>query len=113
MTIEPKKNRLVLDERGIHYRESTYDFPFRLGKLRDFRGFKDVTLQLTREGKVYYLLIYDSYKGLVAKARVNRLDAVSIVRGMIHRVGFSDEYPISKDDFDKYFANMKYTYIGD
>lgn len=113
MTIQPRKNKLIVDEKGVQFRDSLHEYPFRLGKLKEFRGFKDVTLQLTRDGKNYYLLIYDPYKGMIAKAKMKRLDAAHAVRGLIHRVGFSDEHPISKDDFSKYFADLRYVYIGE
>ena len=113
MTIQPKKNLLVVDEKGVQFRESLYEYPFRLGKLKEFRGFKDVTLQLTKDGKSYYILIYDPYKGMIAKAKIKRLDAAHAVRGVIHRVGFSDEYSISKDEFAKYFTDLRYVYIGE
>lgn len=113
MTIQPRKNKLIVDDKGVQFRDSLYEYPFRLGKLKEFRGFKDVTLQLAREGKNYYLLIYDPYKGMIAKAKMKRLDAAHAVRGLIHRVGFSDEHPISNDDFAKYFADLRYIYIGE
>lgn len=112
MTIAPRKNKLIVDDKGVQFRDIVYDYPMSLGKLKEFRGFKDVTLQLTKDGKGYYLLIYDPYKGLIAKAKMSRLDAAHAVRGLIHRVGFSEE-PISKDDFHKYFAQLRYTYIGE
>ena len=113
LTIDAKRNKLVVDDKGVQYRDSLYEYPFRLGKLKEFRGFKDVTLQLTKDGRNYYLLIYDPYKGLIAKAKIKRLDAAHVVRGLIHRVGFSDEYPISKEEFHKFFSDLKYVYIGE
>lgn len=109
----PRKNKLIVDAKGVQFKSTIYEYPFRLGKLKEFRGFKDVTLQLTKDGKSYYVLIYDPYKGLIAKARVKRLDAAHAVRGLIHRVGFSDERPITKDEFHKYFSDLRYVYIGE
>jgi hypothetical protein len=104
---------LIVDDKGVQFKDVIYEYPFRLGKLKEFRGFKDVTLQITKDGKSYYLLIYDPYKGLIAKAKMKRLDAAHVVRGLIHRVGFSDESAMTKDEFHKYFSDLRYEYIGE
>ena len=112
MSLPPRKTKIIVDKSGVKYRGMTYEYPIRIGKLRNFRGYRDVALELNVEGKQYYLLIYDKHRGLVGKAKMNKLDAVHALYGTLHRVGFSDT-PITQKEFHKLFGAIKYVFIGE
>jgi hypothetical protein len=113
MTIPPKKNKLIVDNKGVTYRDVNYDYPIKIGKLKEFKGFQDVSLQITREGKFFYVLFIDPYKGMIAKGRLKRLDAVHVIRSLLHRVGYSDSDDIPYSRFQELFRNMEYIYVGE
>jgi len=112
MTVSPKKNKLIVDNKGITYKSVIYDYPIKVGKLKEFKGFHDVSLQINKEGKSFYLLFYDPYKGLIAKGRLKKIDAVHAIRSLLYRVGFSDA-PISESKFRELFRNMEFVYVGE
>jgi len=112
MTIPPKKNKLIVDNKGVTYHDVVYDYPIKIGKLKEFKGFKDVSLQVNKEGKGFYLLFYDPYKGLIAKGQLSKLDAVHAIRSLLYRVGYTDE-TISENKFRELFKNLEYVYVGE
>lgn len=111
MSLEPKKNKVELGPEGVRFKGLTFEYPVRLCKLENFRGYKNVILELSREGRQYYLLIYDKRKGLVGKSKMTKLNAYHALRGLLSKAGFSDK-PISQKDFSEIFRSMAFIYVA-
>lgn len=111
MSLEPKSNKVELSSDGVHFKGMTFEYPVRLCKLENFRGYKDVVLELSREGRQYYLLIYDRRKGLVGKSKMTKLNAYHALRGLLSKAGFSDK-PLSQKEFADIFKAMAFIYVA-
>lgn len=111
MSLEPKRNKIELNSDGVLYRGTVYEYPIRLCKLENFRGYKDVVLELSREGRQYFLLIYDKRKGLVGKSRMTKLNAYHALKGLLSKAGFSDK-PLSQKEFADIFRAIAFVYVA-
>lgn len=112
MSLEPRKNNIILTPEGVDYKGMTFEYPIRIGKLENYRGFKDLTLELTRDGRQYFILIYEKHKGLISKAKISKLNAYYALKGLLSKAGFSNE-PMSQKEFEKLFKSLAVVYVGD
>lgn len=88
------------------------EYPIKIGKLKQFRGvFKDVTIELTKEGNFYYILLYDTYKGLICKARINKLDAYYLFMQVMCKAGYSRNAVFSEEKFFELTRKLDFQFL--
>ena len=112
MSIPVKRTKLIMDKRGITYKEKTFEFPVKIGRLRNYKGaFRNVTVELYRRGNTYYLNFYDRHKGLVGVAKISKLDAYNLVRSRLSRLGYDDNKKMSSNEFSKLVSSLDIIFI--
>lgn len=112
MSIPVKRTKLIMDKRGVTHKEKTYEFPIKIGRLKNYKGaFRNVTVELYRKGNTYYLNFYDKHKGLVGVAKISKLDAYNLVRSRLSRLGYDDNKQMSAEKFAKLVSSMDIIFI--
>ena len=112
ISIRPKKSRFIMDKKGITFKEKTYVFPVKVGRLKRYKNaFKDVVIELYRKRNGYYLNFYDRRKGLVGVAKISKLDAYNLVRSRLSKLGYDDDMGMSSERFSKLISSMDIIFI--
>lgn len=112
MSIPPKKTKLVMDKKGIHYKNTSLHYPVKLGKLKQYRSvFKNVTVELLRKGNSYYLNFFDPHKGLIGVGRISKLDAYNLIRSRLSKLGYDDTIQIGENEFNRLVRQMDFRFI--
>ncbi len=101
-----------MDKKGITYKEKCFEFPVKIGKLKNYKGaFQNVIVELYRKGNGYYLNFYDKGKGLVGVAKISKLDAYNLIRSRLSKLGYDDDMKMSSEKFSKLVSSLDIQFI--